>query len=74
MNPMQILQMLNAAQNPDAMLQQIASQNPLMQRAMTMAQGKSPQEIRAIAINLAQQQGMTAQDVDNMVRNFGLKL
>lgn len=71
---MQILQMLNAAQNPDAMLQQIASQNPLMQRAMTMAQGKSPQEIRAIAINLAQQQGMTAQDVDNMVRNFGLKL
>lgn len=74
MNPMQMLQMLNAAQNPDAMLQQIASQNPLMQRAMTMAKGKSPQEIRAIAINLAQQQGMTAQDVDNMVRNFGLKL
>lgn len=71
---MQILQMLNNSQNPEAMLQQIASQNPLMQRAMMMAQGKSPQEIRAIAINLAQQQGMTAQDVDNMVRNFGLRL
>lgn len=74
MQPMQILQMLNNSQHPEAMLQQIASQNPLMQRAMMMAQGKSPQEIRAIAINLAQQQGMTAQDVDNMVRNFGFKL
>ena len=74
MNPMEILQMLNGSQNPNAMLQQLASQNPLMQRAMTMAQGKTPQEIRAIAINLAQQQGMTEQDVDNMVRNFGLRL
>lgn len=71
---MQLIQMLNSSQNPEAMLQQIASQNPLMQRAMMMAQGKSPQEIRAIAVNLAKQQGMTEQDVDNMVRTFGFKL
>lgn len=74
MQPMQLIQMLNSSQNPEAMLQQIASQNPLMQRAMMMAQGKSPQEIRAIAVNLAKQQGMTEQDVDNMVRTFGFKL
>lgn len=73
MNPIQLLQMLNSSQNPEAMLQQIAGQNPLMQRAMQMAQGKSPQEIRAIAVNLAKQQGMTEQDVDNMVRTFGFR-
>ena len=74
MNPMQLLQMINSSQNPEVMLQQLASQNPLMQRAMTMVQGKSPQEIRAIAVNLAKQQGMTEADVDNMVRSFGFKL
>ena len=73
MNPMQLLQMINSSQNPEVMLQQLASQNPLMQRAMIMAQGKSPQEIRAIAVNLAKQQGMSEQDLDNMARNFGLK-
>ena len=70
---MQLIQMLNSSRNPETMLQQIASQNPLMQRAMTMAKGKSPQEIRAIAVNLAKQQGMSEQDLDNMVRNFGLR-
>ena len=74
MNPMQLIQMLNGAQNPEAMRQQMASQNPLLNRAMMMAKGKSPQEMRAIAINLAQQQGMTEQDVDNMVKAFGFKL
>lgn len=73
MDPMQLIQMLNSSRNPETMLQQIASQNPLMQRAMTMAKGKSPQEIRAIAVNLAKQQGMSEQDLDNMVRNFGLR-
>ena len=66
--------MINGAQNPELVLQQLASQNPLMHRAMMMAKGKSPEEIRAIAINLAQQQGMTPQDVDNMVRSFGFRL
>lgn len=74
MNPMQMLAMLNSSGNPDMMLQQMAQQNPLLNRAMTMAQGKSPQELRAIAINLAKQQGMTEQDVDNMAKSFGLRL
>lgn len=74
MNPMQMLAMLNSGGNPDMMLQQMAQQNPLLNRAMTMAQGKSPQELRAIAINLAKQQGMTEQDVDNMAKSFGLRL
>lgn len=73
MNPMEILQMVNQTQNPEAMIQQLASQNPLLQRAMQMAQGKSPQELRNIAVNLAKQQGLTEQDVDNMAKNFGLR-
>lgn len=74
MNPMQLLSMLNSSGNPEMLLQQMAQQNPLLNRAMTMAQGKSPQEIRAIAINLAKQQGMSEQDVDNMVKSFGFRL
>lgn len=73
MNPMQIMAMLNSSGNPEAMLQQMAQQNPILKRAMMMAKGKSPQEIRAIAINLASQRGMTEQDVDNMVQAFGFK-
>lgn len=73
MDPMQIMQMLSRTQNPESMIMQLASQNPLLNRAMLMAKGKSPQEIRTIAINLAKQQGMTEQDVDNMVRNFGFR-
>ena len=51
----------------------MAQQNPLMKRAMDMAQGKSPSEIRAIAVNIAKEQGMTEADVDCMVNFFGIK-
>lgn len=71
---MQLLAMLNNSGNPNMLLQQMAQQNPLLNRALTMAQGKSPAEIRAIAVNLAKQQGMSEQDVDNMVKSFGFKL
>ena len=74
MNPTQLLQMVNASQDPQAMLQQMAQQNPLMKRAMDMAQGKSPAEIKAIAINLAKQQGISETDLCNMAQSFGIRL
>ena len=73
MNPMQMLAMLNNSGNPEMMLQQLAEQNPMLSRAIMMSRGKTPMELRAIAVNLAKQQGMTEADVDRMAQQFGFK-
>lgn len=53
------------------MIQQIANQmlknNPLFQRAMQMAQGKSEDELRQIANNLCKQRGI---DIDEAYKQF----
>ena len=55
-------QMRNMLSNPGAamsnmMMQQLQS-NPLYQRAMQMAQGKSPEQLQQVAQNLCQQKGI----------------
>lgn len=53
------------------MIQQMANQmlknNPLFQRAMQMAQGKSEDELRQIANNLCKQRGI---DIDEAYKQF----
>ena len=53
------------------MIQQMANQmlknNPLFQRAMQMAQGKSEDELRQIANNLCKQRGI---DIDEACKQF----
>lgn len=72
-NPQQLIQMLASSGNPGMILQQIAQQNPLMQRAMEMSKGKSPQELAAIAQNLAAQRGMSSQQFNSLLQQFGLQ-
>ena len=72
-NMQQIMQMLASGGNPGMMMQEIAKTNPLMQRAMEMGQGKTPQELAAIARNLAAQQGIGPEQFNSLMKQFGLQ-
>lgn len=72
MNPMQMMAMLQQSNNPMQMLQSMASQNPIMGRALQMGQGKSVQDLQNIAQNLAKQRGMDANQFNQFLSSFGL--
>lgn len=72
MNPLQMLAVLQQSNNPMAMLNSMSGNNPLLQRAMQMAQGKSPEQLRSVAANLAHQQGMTDAQLAEFLKQFGL--
>lgn len=47
----------------------MAQQNPMMQRAKEMVQGKSEEELKQIANNLCSQRGIDLQQAMNSFRN-----
>lgn len=71
MNPLQMLGALQKAQNPMALLNQLAKQNPQLKRVMEVMQGKSPQELKAYVQNVAQTQGV---DLNKLAQKMGLQL
>lgn len=73
-NPMQMLAMLQNNPNPMAMIQQMAGNDPVMQRTMQMVQGKSPEQIQQIIRNIANTNGMSEQQLQQFVSQFGLRL
>lgn len=71
MNPLQMLGALRQAQNPQALLSQLANQNPQLKRVMEVINGKSPQEIEQYVRNTAQTQGV---DLNQLAQKMGLQL
>ena len=69
-NLMQIMGQLQQSNNPMGMLQQMYGNDPTMQRAIQMAQGKSPEQLEQIARNLAQQRGI---DLNAMLTQLGFR-
>ena len=74
MTPMQIMAMLQNSGNPMQMLTQMAQQNPMMSRAMQMGQGKNEAQLKETVRNLAKQRGMSDEQLQQMLSNFGLTL
>lgn len=74
MNLMQILQMLQGSTNPMSLLQQLTGNNPIVQRALQMAQGKEASQLQEIVKNLAQQRGMNEQQLSQFLSQFGIKV
>ena len=72
-NPMQMLGMLQHSNNPSMLMESYRAQNPLLSRAMQMAQGKNPQELAMIARNLAKQQGINDPQFAQLLGQFGIK-
>ena len=54
-------------------METLMAHNPLLSRAMQMAQGKNPQELAMIARNLAKQQGINDQQFAQLLGQFGIK-
>lgn len=71
MNPMQMFQMLQGAQNPQVMFQQMLRNNPQMSSALSKiqnsTQGSNP---RDVAMQLARQRGISEQEVMNMFNSL----
>ena len=70
-NPLQLIGMLQNANNPMALMQQALGTNPQFKQVMQIAQGKSPQELESYVRNLYQSQG---QDINQIASQFGLKI
>ena len=67
-----IFQLANIARNGGnaiQMLQRMAAQNPQAAQAINMIQGKTPQQLQQIAINMAKERGTTPQEI---ARSLGL--
>ena len=71
MKPLQMLNMLQKAQNPYGMLQQLSQNNPKLQRVMEIMNGKSPQQLEQYVRNVAQTQGV---DLKDLAQKMGLQL
>ena len=70
-NPMaMMMQMMRSGGNPNAMLHQMAKQNPQVRQFMQMINGKSPQQLENITRNAARERGV---NLDDLMRQFGLK-
>lgn len=68
-NPMQLLSMLRGG-NPQQILQQMMQQDPRVGQALQMIQGKSQQELRQMAENVAKEKGI---DLNAFVQQFGIR-
>ena len=64
MNPMNLME--------QQLIQRMQSSNPaLFNRVMQMTQGKSPQEIQQIALNVARERGI---DLNKFASQYGIKV
>ena len=69
-----IMALLNVARNggnPMQLMQQLAMQDPRIAQAQQMMQGKSPQQLRQMAENMARERGT---DLQSVARSLGIKI
>lgn len=71
-NPMmQMMALLQAGQNPNAILRMLAQNNPQVRQVMQMFSGKSPQQLQMMAQNMAAERGTSIEDV---ARQLGIQI
>lgn len=71
-NPiMTLVNAMKSGGNPNAMLQQMAGSDPRIGQAMQMMQGKSPQQLRSMAENMARERGINIAD---LARGLGIPM
>lgn len=71
MNPLQVIQALQQGANPNQLMMQLAQNNPAVRQAMQMVNGKTPDQIRDMAQQIARQRGI---DLSQLTRQLGIKL
>ena len=68
-NPM--MQLMRNGGNPMTMLNQMTGNNPMVGQLMQSMQGKSPDALRQMAMNIAKERGI---DLDQFAQQFGMKI
>ena len=71
-NPvMTLLSAMRNGGNPAMLLQQMANNNPQARQVMNMMRGKTPEQLRQMAENLAANQGTNIEDI---ARSLGITI
>lgn len=68
---MQVLQLMRNGGNPMTMLNQMTGNNPMVGQLMQSMQGKSPDALRQMAMNIAKERGI---DLEQFAQQFGMKI
>ena len=71
MNPMQLIQMIRVGGDPTQILTQMSRTNPMVGQVMRMTNGKTPNEMRNMAQEMARQRGV---NLNQLAESMGLKL
>lgn len=74
MNPLQLISMIKQNNNPINFMQNILGSNPQFQRVMQMVDGKTPEEMKQVAMNLCEQQGIDFSQAVNQMKSMGLNV
>ena len=62
---------LQGGMTPDALLNQMARSDPRYAQALQMLQGKTPEQLRRMAENMARERGTS---VEQIAQSLGLKM
>lgn len=72
MNPVfSLIQLMKSGKDPRQAIQKMASQNPQFNQTLKLIQGKTPDQLRETAENMAKQRGI---DLNNLANQLGVKL
>ena len=70
-SPLQLIQMIQRGGNPQQLVIQAAQNNPILRQAMQAVNGRTPEQVRDMAYQMARQQGV---DLNQLARQLGIKL
>lgn len=69
-NPLaSLIGLIRNGNSPQAVITQLAETNPQAQQVVKMMRGKSPEQLRQMAINMAKEQGV---DINDILRQLGV--
>lgn len=68
-NIQQIFQAVQNGANPNMIAMQLAQNNPVFKHALHMANGRTPDQIRDMAAQMAQQRGI---DINQLAQQLGI--
>ena len=70
-NPIQFIQALQKGGNANQLLMQAAQRNPAVQQAMQAVNGRTPEQVRDLAYEMARQRGV---DLNQIAQQLGIRL
>ena len=70
-SPLRLIQMIQRGGNPQQLVMQAAQNNLILRQAMQAVNGRTPEQVRDMAYQMARKQGV---DLDKLAKQLGIKL